>query len=132
MNGQKNLQKFGQLQQQSQQLQEQLEQINQQINQFKDLKKSIDDIKNSENKEMLAPVGKGVFFKSDIKDKKLFVGVGSNVIVRREPDEAKKIADKQIDRFKEIKEELLSKIQEINGQFQQMMGQLQKGKKQKK
>ena len=121
------LQRFGQLQQQSKQLQEQLEQINQQIQEFEDLKRSIDNIKNSKNKEMLAPVGKGVFFKSELKDNKLFVGVGSNIVVRREPSKAKDIVEKQIKRMEEVKEDLTSEIEKINGQFQDMMSELQKG-----
>lgn len=119
------LQRFSQLQQQSKQLQEQVEQVNQRIQEFETLKDSINKIRDSENNEMLAPVGRGIFFKSEKKEEKLFVNVGSNVMVKRKPDDAKKIVDKQIDNMNEIKQELTSQIESINSQFQKMMTEIQ-------
>ncbi len=122
-NQQEQIRRFSLLQQKGNQLQEQIQQINSQIQEFEGLKRSVEEIK--EKKEVLSPLGRGIFFKSEVKDKKLFVSIGSEVVVKREPEKAKEIIDKQIGNMNEIKEDLIKEVENINSQFQEILAGLQ-------
>jgi len=115
------------LDKQAKELQQQIGQVNQQIKQYDDLKGSLDDVgKVKEGEEMLAPIGRGIFFKSEIKDKKLLVNVGENIILKKTPEGAKKIVDKQVKELEKIKKELEGNVQELNKQVESLIVAAQK------
>ncbi len=116
------LMQLNMLQERGNQLEEQVQQVNSQIKQFEDLKKSLEEIDDvDENHEMLAPVGRGIYFLSKIQNKKLFVNVGSNIVLRKKPEQAKKIVDKQVEQLKKIKNNLLEEIEKLNQQLRQVI-----------
>ena len=60
---------------------------------FEVLENSLGKIEDSE--EMLANLGKGVFVKTKVLEKKLFVNIGSNVIVKKNIKEASESIQEQ-------------------------------------
>jgi prefoldin alpha subunit len=120
---QEHIRRFSILQQKANQIQEQIQQINSQIEEFEGLKRSVGDVK--EGREVLSPLGRGLFFKSDVKDKKLFVSIGSGIVVKRNPEKAGEIIDKQIGNMKDVKKDLVEEIEGINSQFQEILTGLQ-------
>ena len=74
---------------------------------------------------MLASLGKGVFIKSDIKDKKLFVDVGSGTLVRKTQKEAVNTVDEQINKLTAMKNELSMKLGVMNDDLQKLMQNVQ-------
>ena len=114
--------------QESKKIQEQIQLVNQQIQEFEVLKLSLDaldKIKEKESKEILANLGKGIFFNSQVTDKNLFVNIGCGIVVKRKPQETKEIVDRQIKQLEEIKGTLLQEVQHINMQMQQVIEQAQ-------
>ena len=92
--------------------------INQQIAELEVLKLSLEKLGESKEKEILAPVGKGIFLKSEIKDRELFVNIGCGIVIRKKPKEAAEVVQEQIKQLEEIKRSLMDSIGEIKMQFE--------------
>jgi prefoldin alpha subunit len=111
---------------QSQEIEEKAGIIDKQINELKVFEQSLIGLKDTEEKEMLASLGKGVFVKSDIKDKELFVEVGAGYLVKKSPEETATVLNGQVARLGEMKMQLEMELERVNGELQQMMGELEK------
>ena len=84
-------------------LEKQLSDINSKKSELEYLKKSLSELKGQKNKEILLPFGAGVLVQGKIiNDSKVLVNVGSNVIVEKSIDEAKKIVDSQINELDSV------------------------------
>lgn len=106
-------------------LEETLNIIEQQLMELEQFKGHLKEINESKNNEILSSLGKGVFMKSEIKDKKLFVEVGSETFVRKTPDEAVETIEEQTKKLDEIKNELSSQINNLNRDMQGLMKKLE-------
>ncbi len=98
--------KLNMFEQQIRQLQQQLQAIEQADMEIKKLNENLGDIIGSENKEILASIGKGIFAKAKLISDELMVDIGDGNIVKKTVPETKKIIEKQLDKLAEIKEEL--------------------------
>ncbi|MFH1307882.1 MAG: prefoldin subunit alpha [archaeon] len=103
------------LEQQSQEIEKQIQLIDHQINELQNLSISLDKF-NGEG-EILAPFGKGIFVKSEVKDKKLFMNIGSGIVVKKTPKEAVEIVENQVDKLSAAKSELLEDMGKINAEL---------------
>jgi prefoldin alpha subunit len=112
--------------QRSQVLDEQLKVVDQQIMELQQFSVAIDDLMNSDEKEILASIGKGVYIKSDMKEKDLFVDVGSGVFVKKKTDETKKVVGNQLSRLNEMKMQLTMELQKINSEVEKLIVEIQK------
>ena len=108
------------------QIQEQAELANQQIAEFEVLKNSLDKLENEEEKEFLAALGKGVFIKSEIKDKELFVNIGNGIVIKKKPEETKKIIERQIGQLESLRTELVNGIEKLNSEMQKLIEEAQR------
>ena len=106
--------KLSMLEQKSEEIKQQIEAVESQINELESLKMSLKKIDKSKGKEMLASLGRGIFIKTEIKDEKLFVNVGSKTLIKKTPSETIEIIDAQIKEMEEIKINLLRAIEQIN------------------
>jgi prefoldin alpha subunit len=102
----------------SEELANQQKVVDTQISELTEFRVSLDAFEKSEGGEMLASLGKGVFVKTDIKDKKLFVEVGAGYLVRKTPAEALEIIDGQISRLGEIKMQIDESVESVNAELQ--------------
>ena len=64
--------------QQSQEIEEKFKIVEQQLSELELFSVNLDDLKKNKSKEMLAPLGKGVYLKAEAKEDKFFVEVVYN------------------------------------------------------
>jgi len=119
--------KLSMLEQQANEQAEKIQAIDNQISELESLKLSLRKMEKSKGKEMLAPLGRGIFIKTEIKDERLFVNVGNKTIVKKTPRETEEIIESQINEMEGIKHHLMHNIQQINQQLQSLFEEAQKG-----
>jgi prefoldin alpha subunit len=113
--------KLSLIEQRSQEIKQQIEAVDNQVSELENLKSCFKNIEKSKNKEMLANLGRGVFIKTKIDDEKLFVNVGSKIVVRKTPEEASKIIDGQIKEMNELKEEFVHNLEHLNSELAELV-----------
>lgn len=114
------------LERQANELEQNLQLVEAQVNQLEEFKKSLAFLEKSKDNEILSPIGRGVFIKSEIKDKeKLFVEVGSNIIVKKTPEETKKIIESQVSRLKQARVQIAAQLEITQEQLQGLLSELQ-------
>ncbi len=106
--------KLGMFEQQIQQLRQQLQAVEESIIEITSLNYGLDELENSAGKEILAPMGRGIFVKTKLLSDKLTVDVGGKNFVNKSIPETKKIIENQINKLNKIKEGLNRNIEEIN------------------
>lgn len=89
-----------QLHQQSQELENNLEVVSEQITELSEFSNLLDSL-ISKPKDILSPIGKGVYLPCTPKDNKLFVEVGSGIVVKKTPEETKSVVSNQLERLKQ-------------------------------
>jgi prefoldin alpha subunit len=114
--------------QQSQQFEEQLGIVNQQINELQQFEADLGALKNNDEKDFLASLGKGVFVPSEMKKDKLFVDVGAGFMVRKTPEEAQIVVAEQLKRLAEIQIHLQEHIEHLNVQLKEIMDKSEENK----
>jgi len=124
--------KFSMFEQQIQQLQQQLQTIEQTIAEMDLLNLGLDNLKGSKGKEILAPIGRGVFTKTKLDSEKLIVDVGGKTFVEKNIPDTKNIIKEQIKKLKKAKKEVENSIEEINHELTHMMLEIQKQEKEHK
>lgn len=120
------LMQLSMLEQQANEQAEKIQAIDNQINELESLKLSLRKMEKSKGKEMLAPLGRGIFLKTEVKDEKVFVNVGSKTLVKKTFKEAEEIVDAQIGEMERIKAGLLGNIEEINQRLSGLVEEAQK------
>ncbi len=105
--------KLSMFEQQAQEVNEQMKVIDSQINEMGGLKLSLSKV-GKKTGEMLANLGRGIFLKTNIKDEKVFMNVGSKVLVKKSFSEAGEVVDGQINELLKIKEQLMNNLKNIN------------------
>jgi len=114
------------LQRQSEETEQQLRFVDEQIAELEKFKEGLKSFRESKEKEILANLGKGVYVKSEIKDReKLFVEVGAGVIVKKTPIEAMKVVEEQIARFENARVQIASQLESYNEELRSMIGEIE-------
>jgi prefoldin alpha subunit len=111
--------KLSLLEQQSEELKKRLETINSQISDLESLKASLEKLEK--NKEILSPLGRGIFIKTEVRDDELYVNVGNKVIVRKGFKDTAAIIEKQVKELEEIKIVTSGQMDEITCLLQGLM-----------
>ena len=123
------LQQAFELKKASEEAEKQLEFVNHQIKELEEFGNGIEEFGDIENKEILAPIGRGVFIKADRKDEKLFVEVGAGVVIKKDSGEVKEIIDGQIKKFHGARGQLREQLQEYASAFYEMLEEVKSIKK---
>jgi len=113
--------KLSMFEQQIQQLQQQLQAVEQGIVEMNSLDLGLDELVGSKGKEILAPIGRGIFVKTRLLDEKLSVDIGEKKFIKKSIPDTKKIIKEQIKKLEEVKSELTQKMEETSGKLQQML-----------
>lgn len=106
--------KLSMFEQQIQQLQQQLQAVEQGIVEMASLNLGLDELKGSKGKEILSPIGRGIFTQTKLLSEELTVDIGNKTFVKKSIPETKKIIEEQIKKLEEVKGELNNKLEEIN------------------
>ena len=103
--------------QQIQQVQQQLEAVEQAIIEMNSLALGFDELIGSKGKEILAPIGRGIFVKTKLDSEELTVDVGGKNFVKKSIPETKKLIIDQVEKLEEVKTELNKNLEEINNEL---------------
>src|SRR3989338_7202130 len=97
------------------QIQNQLQTMENQIMEMLYIIQSLDELKDMNlNSEILVPLSSGVFTKAELKEKdKLLVNVGANVVVEKEPNDVKKMLEKQAQEIKQLQIKSLNELNKL-------------------
>jgi len=123
---QEDLIKLSLLEQRSNKIEEQINLVNQNIAQLESFSLSLLNLDKDEKKSMLSPIGKGLFVDTEIKSKKLFVNIGSNILIRKEPKEAIEIIENQVREMHKLKLHLSEQLENTALELQEMIERAQK------
>lgn len=113
------------MRQQSEEIERQLEFIKEQIYELEKFAESLQALRDSKETEILAPLGKGVYVKSERKEDTFFVEVGAGVVVKKSLEDTKRVIDNQIDKFSKVKVHLLEQLEAFATQFRAMLTEVQ-------
>ena len=114
------------LERQSHELEQYLEFIDSQISELEIFNENLGVLSKSEEKEILSSLGKGVFVKGNMNEKKLFVEVGSGVVLRKTPEETQETISLQIKRLKELRIQGLSQLDSTRSQLSDIIEEIEK------
>ncbi len=105
--------RLGLFEQQIHQLQEQMEAVEKGINDLGTLNFGLDELKGSTGKEILSPLGRGIFVKAKVASENLTVDIGSGNLVKKGIPETKEIIEDQIKKLIQVKKELDSNLERM-------------------
>ena len=113
--------KLGTFEQQIQQLQQQLQAVEQGIVELNSLNFGLDELKGGKGKEILSPVGRGIFAKTKLLSEELTVDIGGKNFVKKSIPETKKIIEEQTKKLGEIKDDLEKNLENINLEIREVI-----------
>jgi prefoldin alpha subunit len=121
--------KFNMFEQQIRQLQEQMQAVEQVCIELQSLSFSLDDIKGSEGKEIVAHIGRGIHARAKLLSEDLLVDIGGGNIVKKDVDGAKELIKGQVKKLEDIKLDLDKAMQSINEELTKIFLEAQRSKK---
>ena len=113
----------------TQDIEQKIEFVEGQIAELEQFTKSLSALIKTNESSTLSSLGKGVYVKTKLEDKKLFVDVGQNILVRKTPEQAQEIIEGQIIRLKELRVQLASQLEEYNIQLKKIIEQIENSRK---
>lgn len=119
--------RFQVFEQQINYIQEQLNFIDQALVDMINLKQGLEEIKSKKEKEILSPLGRGVFVKSKIISDDIIVEIGNKNLVTKTIPETKELIEEQIKRIEENKEKLEEELKKIEEEMKILFLESQKG-----
>lgn len=124
-NEQEMILRFGMFERQIRELQQQLEAVERGIMELTTLNFGLDDLVGGTDKEIYAPIGKGIFAKAKLLSEELNVDVGNGNFVKKSIPEAKELISDQINKLGHIKTELEKNMEQMGEELNNMMAGLQ-------
>lgn len=115
-----------QLQQQAEQTEQHLALINNELAEMSEFEKQIDSFSKNQNNEMISSIGKGVYAKASLTDKNFLVNAGAGVLIKKTPEETKKIVKLQIEKLEEAKASLLAQLELFHNELRRLVGEIEK------
>lgn len=120
------LYKLSMFEQQMRHLQEQVEAVSQGVNELGFLSSGLDEFKDGRGREILAPLGRGIFVPSKVTGEELLVDIGKKTLVKKSVFETKEIIKDQTKKLIEIKEELNRSLEQVSRDAESALKKFQK------
>ena len=117
--------RLGMFEQQIHQLQEQMDAIERGITDLGMLGFGLDEIKGSVGKEILSPLGRGIFVKTNLASEELTVDIGGKNFVKKSIPETKEIIEDQIKKLIAVKNDLNKTIEQISEEMKKSLEEFQ-------
>ena len=115
--------KFIMYEKQIREMQQQIESVENGITDLTSLNFAMDELVGNTEKEIYAPLGKGIFVKAKLISEELNVDIGNGNLVKKSIPDTKKLIFEQIKKLEGIKIELENNLEqlgkEINGMIEQ-------------
>ena len=118
--------------QQMKQIHQQLQAVEQAVLDVNTIKIGLDELKNSKGKEILAPIGRGIFVETKLLSEKLIVDVGGRNFVTKDIESTKNIIQEQTEKLEKTREQLEKMLEEINEELTRTYIEHQNKKEKKK
>ena len=118
--------RLGMFEQQIHQLQEQMEAVERGINDLGSLNFGLDELKGNIGKEVLSPLGKGIFVKTKLASEDLTVDIGGRNFVKKSIPETKEIIKEQIKKLIIVKKEIDENLEKISDEMRKSLEEFQK------
>ena len=118
--------KLSMFDQQIRQMQQQIKAVDDGIVELESLNIDLDDMKNSEGKEILAPIGRGIFAKAKLVSEEFLVDVGDRNFVKKSVDETKAMIKKQVEKLQEIRKELDVGLEQLSKEIEKVIAENEK------
>ena len=118
--------KLSMFEQQIQHLNQQLQAVEEGIVEMNSLSLALDELKDKKGKEILSPLGRGIFTKTKLISENLIVDIGGKNFVKKSIPETKKIIGNQVKKLEEVKKDLESGVEKMNQELREMFQKAQK------
>lgn len=118
--------KLSMFEQQIQALQQQLGAIEEGVMDLQTINFGLDELKGKTGKEILAPVGRGIFVKAKLLSEDLIVDVGGKNFVSKKIDDTKKLIGEQMEKLDKVRHELNEKMAELDTELSRAIEEAQK------
>ena len=118
--------KLSMFDQQIRQMQQQIKAVDDGIVELESLNIDLDDMKNSEGKEILALIGRGIFAKAKLVSEEFLVDVGDRNFVKKSVDETKVMIKKQVEKLQEIRKELDVGLEQLSKEIEKVIAENEK------
>ena len=102
-------------------LQQQIQAVEQAIIDMGSINLGLDDLVGKKDKEILAPIGKGIFVKAKLLSEDLIVDIGNKNFVAKDIPKTKELLKNQIEKLENIKVELNSNMEKIGEELMSIM-----------
>jgi len=109
--------KLGMFEQQANVLQEQIEAIEKGVNELGNLSFGLDELRGGIGREILAPIGRGIFLPATISSETLTVDIGEKKFVKKSISETKEMIGEQIKKLINVKKELEERLRRISDEL---------------
>lgn len=117
--------KFSMYERQIKELQQQLEAIGRGIVELTSLNFGLDELVGATDKEIYAPLGKGIFVKAKLISEELNVDIGEGDIVKKSIPETKELIEEQIKKLEQVKSEMEKNFEQLGREITEMMNDAQ-------
>tara|TARA_Y100000310_G_C20554192_1_gene749681 strand:+ start:486 stop:884 length:399 start_codon:yes stop_codon:yes gene_type:complete len=121
-NQQEVINQLGMIEHQMRSLQEQLMAVDKGIVELGSLNIGLDDLKGSSGKEIIAPLGKGIFVKTKLISEDLIVDIGNKNLIKKDIPKTQELILKQIKNLETAKKEIDKNLDLVSEEAQKVMG----------
>jgi len=118
--------KLSMFEQQIQQLQQQLQAVEQGVMEMEALSHGLGELVGSVDKEILAPIGRGIFVKSKLLSEDLIVDIGNKTFVKKNIPDTQSLIKEQLVKLESVKMQLENSLEQVS---EEMMKMYEEGKK---
>jgi prefoldin alpha subunit len=119
------LYKFNMFERQIQELQQQIEAVERGVVELTSLNFGLNELVGAKDKEIFAPIGRGIFVKAKLISEELNVDVGNGNFVKKSISETKELIEEQIKKLEQIKGELEQNLEQLSVEIAKMVNQAQ-------
>ena len=119
--------KMQMFEQQMRQMQEQMQAIEQGMNDLMTLDLGLEELKGKTGKEIMAPIGRGIFAKAKLISEELIVDVGGQNLVKKSIDGTKEIINDQLKKLEQVREDVRGNMEQAGQEMQGMIMEAQGG-----
>ena len=113
--------KLSMYEQQIQQLQQQLHAVEQGIMEMNALNEGLGELVGSVEKEIMAPIGRGIFVKTKLLSEDLTVDIGNRTFVKKNIPETQKLIKEQLVKLRDVKMELNDSLDKVGEEMQRVV-----------
>lgn len=112
-------------QRQAEQLSNNLAQIEAQVLELSSLAHDLNALKESSSNEMISSIAKGVYIKTNLVEKNLLVNVGSDILVKKTPEETQIIIEEQVKKLNEARLHLKAQLEIYNNLLRETIAEIE-------